>query len=294
VIIEVDISGQKYAEQQIEQQNSEIEAQRDVAVRQRDLLSLQKKELIDSIFYAKKIQSAVLPKTKDFNKIFERAFVLDMPRDIVGGDFFWTHQIEDVKIIAAVDCTGHGVPGAFLSLIGHSILNQLIREYKIFDPNIVLDKLREQIISWLGQTGKDGESKDGMDISICVVNTLTKEISYSGANSPVCVVSNGELTEYKADKMPISIYHLVDMPFSIQRFAYKQGDMLYLYSDGYADQFGGEKGKKLKSRVFRHLLTDISPLTVEQQSKELYNSFHLWKADYQQIDDVMVIVIRLE
>ena len=257
------------------------------------LISQQKQEITDSIRYASRIQTSVLPPLDRFSRLLPSSFVLFLPRDIVSGDFYWITARDGKTIVVAADCTGHGVPGAFMSMLGVSFLDEIVMKEAVVSSNLVLDHLRESVKRTLSQTGKKDEQKDGMDISICIIDPATKTVEFSGAYNPLYLVRNGELFEYKADKMPIGI-HLSDTePFSCQQIDYLPGDSLFIFSDGYADQFGGPDGRKFMTKPFKRLLTEISPLPIEKQYETLLKSHEDWKGSNDQVDDVLVIGFKL-
>jgi PAS domain S-box-containing protein len=294
IAIETDISKLKLAESEIESQKIEIESQRDLAIYQRDEITQQKIEIVDSILYAQRIQKAVFYKEADLNTIFKNAFVYDKPRDIVSGDFFWVHQSDNLKIIATIDCTGHGIPGAFLSMIGFTFLNQIIKENQVYEPYLVLNQLREKVINSLGQKGVDDEAKDGMDVSICVLDSKARKILYAGANNRSYVLRNEKVFELEADKMPISICVSSEQSFTQNEFFYQPGDILYMFSDGYSDQFGGLGGKKFKSSRFKQLLKNISHENFANQKTMLDMEHNKWRGQLSQVDDILVVGIGLE
>jgi len=234
---------------QITQQNEEITTQSEEIQKQHGIVTKQKKELTDSIHYAKRIQTAMLPSVNILNEVYPENFIFFKPRDIVSGDFFWMRKINHYFVIAAADCTGHGVPGAFMSMLGMSLLNEIVTRREITQANQILDALRSEIKVSLGQTGKATESKDGMDIALCVINTQTNELQFSGAYNPLLLVRNNEIIEYKANRMPIGV-HLVEKPFENTLVQLQNNDCIYLFSDGYIDQFGGEKSDKFKRKRF--------------------------------------------
>ncbi|MBI9067222.1 MAG: SpoIIE family protein phosphatase [Salinivirgaceae bacterium] len=289
IAIDADITKMKVAEAEIEAQRDEIEAQRDLALQQRDEITIQKKEIIDSIKYANRIQKAVLMNEVEFNNVFPNAFVYNKPRDIVSGDFYWAHETKDVKIIACVDCTGHGVPGAFMSLIGVTFLNSIVKEKGEYAPAKILGLLRGMVIKSLGQTGKEDEAKDGMDVSICVISKKRKKIIFAGANNPSYLISDQDFIEIQADKMPISIYHSKILNFKQTEIDYKVGDMLYLFTDGYVDQFGGEMGKKYKSKRYKNLLMQLKDKSLLDQKQGLDAELREWKGNLNQVDDILVM-----
>jgi len=285
---------------ELEQSNEEILAQRDeienkniVITEQRDIALKQKKEITDSIHYAQRIQEAVLPSKKMFVNYIEDYFIFFKPKDIVSGDFYWMTRVEDKLIVTAADCTGHGVPGAFMSMLGVTFLNEIINKDRVLTPGKILDKLRQKVISSLHQ--EEGETKDGMDISIAVIDTAKKEIQYAGAYNPMYMIKNGseEITKVKADRMPIGIHLKMDDDFTNHVINYNSGDVIYLFSDGYVDQFGGERGRKLKSVKFQELLLNIKTKPMAEQ-KEILNKFlNKWRGDLEQLDDIIVIGLKL-
>ncbi len=257
------------------------------------LISHQKQEITDSIRYASRIQTSVLPPLERFNRLLPASFVLFLPRDIVSGDFYWITARDGKTIVVAADCTGHGVPGAFMSMLGVSFLDEIVMKEAVVSANLILDHLRESVKRTLSQTGKKDEQKDGMDISICIIDPATQKVEFSGAYNPLYLVRNGELFEYKADKMPIGIHLTDNEPFSCQVIDYHPGDSLFIFSDGYADQFGGEDGRKFMTKPFKRLLTEISSLPVEQQREKLLQTHLDWKGDNDQVDDILVIGFKL-
>lgn len=253
-------------------------------------ISEQNKDITDSIQYAQRIQRAILPSDEYVKELFPNSFIFFQPRDVVSGDFYWTSKQKNASIMAVVDCTGHGVPGAFMSMIGNSLLNQIVNEQGITKPSEILFKLREEVIKALKQTGAVGESRDGMDIAICCLEN--KKLQFAGANNPLIFIRNNQLTEYKGDKQPIGIYAGIPKPFTNHEIDLQTGDSIYLYSDGYADQFGGHQNKKFKYAQLKELLTTIVQLPMERQREKLQLNFEAWKSDNEQVDDVLVIGIR--
>jgi ligand-binding sensor domain-containing protein/serine phosphatase RsbU (regulator of sigma subunit)/ABC-type amino acid transport substrate-binding protein len=276
---------------ELEAQKEEIKAQRDFAEEQRDEISHQKKEIEDSILYAKRIQQAILPPTKLISKIMPDNFILFKPRDIVSGDFYWAAEKNGKSYYAAADCTGHGVPGAFMSMLGISFLNDIIRSATHeLKPSEILDALKSKIIEALHQTGEAQEAKDGMDISLCKVNIENKTVEYAGAFNPLYIVRNGEIIIYEADRMPIGIYDFdINQNFTNNLINLENGDTLYTFSDGYADQFGGPKDKKFMIGRFKKMLLDIQNLTMDEQRKHIDNTIEDWMKEHDQIDDIIVI-----
>ncbi|MCK5136670.1 MAG: transporter substrate-binding domain-containing protein [Bacteroidales bacterium] len=276
---------------ELEVANTEIEAQRDFARYQRDQIAQAQKSIMDSITYAQTIQNSLLPSTQILKKLLPEHFILFRPRDIVSGDFYWVSNQQDHLYFAAADCTGHGVPGAFMSMLGMALMNEIVNKQPQIDPDELLNKLRSQIIETLHQKGDPGTAKDGMDMVVCKFSRKDRKLLFAGANNPLYLVRDGDLTEYKTDKMPVSI-HLVMTPFNGQEIQLKPGDAIYLFSDGYADQFGGPQNKKFKYRTFKELLIANSEKEMSDQGLLLDKSFERWKGDLEQIDDVVVIGLK--
>jgi len=257
------------------------------------LLSEQKKEITDSIRYAKRIQSALIPDAERNRGIFGDHFVLFRPKDIVSGDFYWGTGINGWHIVTLADCTGHGVPGAFMSVLGLSFLNEIARKKEITKASEIIEQLRVAIIEALQQRGAEGEQKDGMDVALCVINTHTNELQYCGANSNLILITgNRELREIASDKMPVAIYENMK-PFTNHVINLRKGDTLYLASDGFEDQFGGEEDKKFKRSRLKNLLAEISDKPMDEQKEILENTFEKWKGTKAQTDDVTILGIRI-
>jgi len=279
-------------------------------VLQKEELAEQHQEIMDSITYAKRIQNAILPPSETISKALPNHFIYYQPKDIVAGDFYWFEHSEDLILLAAADCTGHGVPGAMVSVVCHNALNRAVREFEATNTNSILDKTRELVIETLAQHNKD--VKDGMDMGLCKFDKKANRIQFSGANNPLWIIrktsflteeektakssivgNEYSLIEIKADKQPIGMYAEM-RGFSSNEIQSMQNDTYYLFTDGYADQFGGEKGKKMKYKPFKQLLLDIHSLSLEQQKEELKVAFEKWKGDHEQVDDVCVIGIKLD
>ncbi len=260
---------------------------------QKNLVEEKNKDIMDSINYAKRIQEAILPDMQLKNYLFPSSFVLFEPRDIVSGDFFWFAEKKGKKIIAAVDCTGHGVPGAFMSMIGTAFLNEIVNGKDITKPAKILDNLRERIILSLKQNGAGGENRDGMDIGLLCFDESTSTVEFAGANNPLWIISNGQLTEIKGNKQPIGFYEGPLAPFNQHSIKLTKGDMLFLLTDGYADQFGGEKGKKFKYKQLQEFLLREKNSSMPELHEKLSANFKTWKGTLEQVDDVLVIGIRV-
>ncbi len=292
------------------EKNRQIEDQKQEIEEQRDVLFHQKEEITDSINYAQKIQQALLPQKAYVNKCLPEHFILFMPRDIVSGDFYWIRKIKKHLIITAADCTGHGVPGAFMSMLGISSLNEIIIKMKTPSAADIMNKLREKVIESLHQ--REGASiKDGMDMAMCVLNTETKELQFAGANNPLYIIretknddyqsppekrieaEGRELIEIKADKMPVGIYpHKEGQLFTERRYQLEEGDIFYIFSDGFADQFGGPKGKKFMYKPFKRLLLQINRNAMKEQADILKKTITAWSEGHDQVDDIVIIGMK--
>jgi len=259
---------------------------------QKDKIEYQQKELEESLRYAGSIQSALLPDKQVFDRFFTDSFILFKPRDIVSGDFYWIYRKKSVVAVAAADCTGHGVPGAFMSILGISFLNEIVTKC-IPRASIILNKLRENVMKTLHQTGARSEHKDGMDISLCVVNLESMELEYAGAFNPLYLVRKDELIEVRGDKMPIGISFLTETSFTNHKMNIRQGDQIYLFSDGFADQFGGPEEKKFRYGPFKELLLSISKQKMEKQRVLLDKKFNSWSGEVEQLDDVLVMGLKI-
>ena len=260
---------------------------------QKKMVEERNHDITNSINYAKRIQDAILPARELKFKLFPDAFVMFLPKDIVSGDFYWFTEKNGKRIIAAIDCTGHGVPGAFMSLIGNTFLHEIINEKGVTNPSEILNQLRNKVISSLKQTDVIDSTKDGMDMALLVFNDENNSVEYAGANNPLWVIRNGQCLEFKADKRPIGFFKGAGLPFTNHVMQLEKGDRLYLFSDGYADQFGGPRGKKFKYKQLEELLISLGHLPMLEQEKVLLDRFNAWKGDLEQVDDVCVIGIRV-
>jgi len=272
-------------EQKVLERTAEIQ-------RQKDEIAEQKKEIMDSIYYARRIQKAVLPDDHLVNKNMPEHFVLYLPRDIVSGDFYWIAEKEDNTIFAAADCTGHGVPGAFMSMLGMSYLKEIVNKSKRLSSARILDRLRDHVKATLSQSTKGGQ-QDGMDIALCILKKNRRSLQYSGAFHPLYLIRNGNLSEYKPDLMPIGIYIRKEKPFKNHNIRTAKGDCYYIFSDGYADQFGGENRKKFLARSFKKLLLSIHDKPMAEQREILLETLKQWMDGYEQVDDILVIGFRI-
>ncbi len=293
IAIDTNISKLKQFEDELNDQKQDAETQKNLAIQRKEELEERQIEITDSIRYAKRIQTAIMPKVKQIQRDFPDSFVLFLPKDIVSGDFYWYHRIGDKFFVAAVDCTGHGVPGAFMSIIGNYLLNSIIIHNGITDPAEILKHLNRKIKIALKSDNR-AQTSDGMDISVAVIDKIESSLAYSGALRPMFLFSQGHFIEVKGDKIPItsSISGVSISSFKTSNYEFLEGDMFYLFSDGIIDQFGGEKGKKFLTKRFKQLLFDINPLPMKEQKEHIKKALDDWKGDTEQVDDILVMGIR--
>jgi serine phosphatase RsbU (regulator of sigma subunit) len=257
---------------------------------QKEIIEEKQKEIIDSINYAKSLQEAILPPMALWKSQLPDSFVLYKPKDIVAGDFYWMEKSQGLLFFAVADCTGHGVPGAMVSVVCSNALNRSILEFRLSDPGEILDKTRELVISTFEKSEK--QVRDGMDISLCALNTQTRRLQWAGANNPLWVIHEQTLRRIAPDKQPVGEY-IDELPFTTHSIQLEAGDLLYLFSDGYADQFGGPKGKKFKYKQLEELISRISGQEMAEQARILNSTFEDWKGSLGQVDDVCIIGIRV-
>ncbi len=266
-------------------------------VKDKDLLEenlvKQKKEITDSINYASLIQKAVFSPKELIDKLLKSYFILYEPKDIVSGDFYWVNKKNNKIVVIAADCTGHGVPGAFMSMLGISFLNEIINKLENPKANEILNLLRKTVKKSLRQTGKYGEARDGIDMALCIIDFENLELEFAGANNPLILIRKDELLEVKPDKMPIGIHFREKESFTNNKLEIKKDDRIYLFSDGYYDQFGGKRGRKFLKKNFKKLLKSIYKKKMEEQKIILKNSLNNWKKNYEQIDDILVFGIEI-
>lgn len=314
----------EYKNQQINQQKEEIVAQNESLEQQKEEIQAQNNDLfkknliiekvnkeiniqkekveiinanmISSINYALNIQNAMLPSLETIKEAFQETFLFFKPRDIVSGDFYFYKEIDNFKIFALADCTGHGVPGAFVSMLGISLLNEIVMRDEVKKASDVLEILRQNLINSLNQSHSEYKSKDGMDIAFCVFNKNTMNLQFSGANNSLYILRNENnkfaLEEYKPDKQPVGVY-VKPKEFTNHDIQLKTGDIIYMFSDGYADQFGGKHNQKFKINRFRELILSIQGQSLYEQKKIIVENYYNWKADSPQIDDVLVWAIKI-
>jgi len=279
-------------EQKVVERTRDINKQKEEIEQKKQEIELKNKAITDNINYAQRIQSAILPDVKLIYRALEQSFILFVPKDIVSGDFYSFAEKNDRVLIIAGDCTGHGVSGAFMSMIGSSLLNQIINEKGITEPALILNQLNSSVIEALKQG--ENESNDGMDVSICSFDLLKRELQYAGANRPLWLIRNRELQVFRPDKFPIGGLQMArSRTFTNYSIELQPGDALYIFTDGFADQFGGEHGKKLMTGRFKELLLGIQDKDMRAQEQYLRNYFDEWKVAHEQVDDVLVIGVRV-
>jgi serine phosphatase RsbU (regulator of sigma subunit) len=256
------------------------------------LLSLEEKnkEITDSINYAKRIQSAILPSSQKLKEVLPNHFITYIPKDIVAGDFYWLQEIGNKILFAACDCTGHGVPGAMVSVVCNNGLNRSVKEFGLTDPAQILDKTRELVIEEFSKS--DEEVKDGMDIALCSLEG--SKLTFAGAHNPLWIIRNGTdvIEEIKGDKQPVGVFEKAK-GFKSHEVSLEKGDTVYIFTDGYADQFGGDKGKKLKTANFKSLLLALQNDSMVVQKEKIQSEFDEWKGSLEQLDDVCIIGLRV-
>lgn len=271
-------------------QKEKVEEQKIEVEQQKDIIEEKNKEIVDSITYAKRIQGAILPSNEYMKEVLNESFVLFQPKDIVSGDFYWVAEKDDKVFFSAIDCTGHGVPGAMVSVVGFNALNRVLNEFEITEPAKMLDKINA-LVEETFETSDDNV-KDGMDMGLCCIDQKKMSLQYAGANNPLYIIRNQELIEVKADKQPIGKYDY-RTNFTNHELELHKGDCIYVFSDGFADQFGGPKGKKFMYKPFKRLLTELSHLDMSNQKSKLLTAFHDWKGGLEQIDDVCVFGVKV-
>jgi serine phosphatase RsbU (regulator of sigma subunit) len=250
-------------------------------------------DLIDDLNYASFIQKAILPDDALLKELSSSYFVYNKPKNIVSGDFYWISKQDELYVFALGDCTGHGISGALLTMAGTAFLNDIVNNYRNTDADKILNDLRDRVIKLMHQKGVIGEASNGMDIALCVYNPATGQLQYAGANNPIYLVrSGGNFEIIKADRMPIGYYTSYDMPFTLKNIEIKKGDTLYLFSDGYADQFGGPNGQKFRYHQFQELLFDCSFRPLSQQYNLIKDTMDMWMNGCEQVDDMLIIGLK--
>lgn len=277
--------------------NKVITEQKAEVEEQKSIVEQKNRDITDSINYAKRIQHAMLPTIQTWNNFFKKSFIYYKPKDIVSGDFYWCMAVGKDVIVAVADCTGHGVPGAFMSMLGISSLNKIVGEKEITQPGKILNMLRDEIIKSLNPEGKMEELQDGMDMTLCYISAEKGTLEYAAANNPLCIVRKNEdkteLIELDADKMPVGKYLEEGAQFSSHKVEIKKGDRIYLFTDGYADQFGGERGKKFKYKQLLEMLLGSQDKNMNEQKELFDKAMTAWKGNLEQVDDILVAGIEI-
>jgi serine phosphatase RsbU (regulator of sigma subunit) len=281
-------------EQKVRERTAEITRQNEEIQKQSAQIAELYEQVKDSILYAKRIQEAILPSKEEIDTALKNSMVLFRPKDIVSGDFYWFSEKHDRAIIAAADCTGHGVPGALMSMIGSSLLNEIVNEKGIIEPAEILFALKQGVIKALNKHPSADQTKDGMDIAICSIPKVGNKIEYAGANNPLWMIRDGEIIERRGDRQPVGLYgDNLDTPYTNHEVEVLPGDTVYIFSDGYADQFGGPNGKKFKYSQFKKLLKDINDKPMANQRDVLNTAMEDWMGEEEeQIDDILIVGIR--
>ncbi len=269
-----------------------IELQKREIQMQHEMLHERNTKILNAINYAERIQKAILPDPVFLNKFFDDSFVLYLPKDIVGGDFYWYSAFDDKLVLAAADCTGHGVPGGFMSMLGFAYLNQICDAGTISSPDEILNQLRNLIIRTLQQNDEQGKAQDGMDISLVTIDLNTRLLRYAGANNPVLIFHNNELVRMEPDIMPVS-YARTMQPFEQKNIVLNKGDIVYMFTDGFADQLGGEENKKMLFKNFLALLTEYHHLPMDTQRAVYLEKLSEWRGSTPQNDDITLLGFRI-
>ncbi len=274
--------------------NAQLSEKNNIINLQKSIVEDQHRDITDSIKYAKRIQEAILPPYNLWQKILPSSFIFHLPKDVLSGDFYWIEETKDYIYVAAADCTGHGVPGALISIVNFNLLNKAVLEKNLVTPAEILDAVNSWLTESLHQTYGESTVRDGMDITLIAIHKHSNEILFAGANNSIYVVSNNELEVIKGDKFPVGAF-IEDkiQHFSLKKFTVNKGDCIYLFSDGYADQFGGPDGKKYKYQAFQKKLNSISNLDISNQLLSMKQDFVQWQGTHEQVDDVLLIGIKI-
>ena len=274
-------------------QNSQRKKANEELARKNTLITEQKKEITDSIQYASRIQNAILPPDFYIDTLLPERFIIFRPRDIVSGDYYWITEKNNKIFTMIADCTGHGVPGAFMSMLGIAFLNEIVSKHNEIHAHDILNELRRQVIGSLHQTGREGENQDGMDVALFILDRSNNKLEFAGANNPLLIFRDNKMMEFKSDNMPIGIHKNADKSFTNHEFVVEEGDVIYAFSDGYTDQFGGIKEKKFMLKNFKSLLQEIHNRPMDEQKIYLENTLDQWMGSLNQIDDILVMGVRI-
>jgi serine phosphatase RsbU (regulator of sigma subunit) len=287
------LSEKRILEEKVRERTIEIQDQKNEIESQRDIINEKNASITSSIKYASHIQNAVLPPLELIDKLLPDNFILNKPKDIVSGDFYWIAEKDNKIVFTVADCTGHGVPGAFMSLLGITFLNEIVNVEGITRSNDIVTKLRERVVHSLQQGRKDIPTSDGMDIVLCVLDPQRKKIQYTGGMNNLIYIRDGKLEVVRSDRTSVCVLYNNSEPFTMKEFDYKPGDVFYLFSDGYPDQFGGEHDRKYFVHRFYVTLLDIHRLSMSKQKEMLEKNLKEWMRDNEQTDDITVMGIRI-
>jgi serine phosphatase RsbU (regulator of sigma subunit) len=272
-------------EEKVKERTSEV-------IKQKAIIEEKNKDITDSIKYAKKIQQAIAPNIDEFNKNFTDSFILYKPKDIVSGDFYWFEHFGDTTVFAAADCTGHGVPGAFMSLICSDIMYKVVNDQQITSPAVALSRIDEKLVQLIRKSS-ESSANDGMDIALCSYSKNDRILNYAGAHRPLLIIRNEEIIEYRPNKFSIGGHTTEGKHFDLNQIEVHAGDLIYLVTDGYADQFGGDKGKKFKFKNLKDLILSVSKRPMQEQKQIIDETFESWKGGLEQVDDVCLIGVKI-
>lgn len=293
LIVESDIGVYKSSELEMILQNEQIVFEKTKLELQHNTMVNKLKNFADSISYAQRIQNAILPSMQQYRNLFDEYFIMYKPRDVVSGDFYWLYTKGDKIVLALADCTGHGVPGAFMSILGMNYLNEICGKLRNLRPDKILNLLREMVIDALHKGSTKEITNDGMDIGLLVINTKNQSYEFAGANNSIILIKDHQIEVVKGDKAPVGYHPKKDTPFTLQKGHIDPDTNIYMYSDGYIDQFGWRSGKKFKSQQFKQLLLDIQDIPLSGQKIILENTIQNWQGDLEQLDDILVIGLKI-
>ncbi len=282
------------SQQKLEETNGQLRHTNNELERSKQLIELQHGEITDSLNYARQIQEAILPKPEDIEGILPHSFVLYFPKDLISGDFYWITQMGEKKIIVVADGTGHGVPGGFLTMLGVSMLNELVLEQNCTAPSEILNLLRTKLINSLKQSSEEGGHKDGLDMTIVVINERTGDFTYASANQTIFIETGGELKAFKGDHFPVGLHGAYLQPFTEHHISLKKGDFVYMLTDGFSDQFGGDRIKKYKVKYLQSFLSRLSDLSSKEKAQAIEQEFCGWKGTLPQTDDVTIFGFEIQ
>ncbi len=294
IFIETDVHLFKVNETEMQQLREEVDQQLLMTKMQRNVMMSKNKMFTDSVNYAVRIQKAILPSEKTLNNHFKNDyFILYKPCEIVSGDFYWISEVYNKTIIAVADCTGHGVPGAFLSILGINFLNEIVSNNKQLKANEILNELRKTLIESLSQSDSNDKPNDGIDMTICIIDFENMKLEFAGANNPLYIIRDNKIDIFKGDRMPIGEHPKANLSFTNHEIELISGDLLYTFTDGFVDQFGWRSGKKYKHKPFRELLLGLTQIPIAGQKIILDNTIKNWKGQLDQVDDILVMGIKI-